>query len=69
MQDSHGRCMFTGCGDRLDIEQLTGMKGNIGYLAHNVASSERGEREFRTFPTCFLMTRQMYSFCVINITG
>lgn len=44
MQDSHGRCMFTGCGDRLDIEQLTGMKGNIGYLAHNVASSERGER-------------------------
>ncbi|WP_461196939.1 SAVED domain-containing protein [Acinetobacter pittii] len=44
MQDSHGRCMFTGCGDRLDIEQLTGMKGNVGYLAHNVASSERGER-------------------------
>ncbi|MDC5543401.1 SAVED domain-containing protein [Acinetobacter baumannii] len=44
MQDSHGRCMFTGCGDRLDIEQLTGMKGNTGYLAHNVASSERGER-------------------------
>lgn len=44
MQDSHGRCMFTGCGDRLDIEQLTGIKGNVSYLAHNVASSERGER-------------------------
>ena len=53
MQDSHGRCMFTGCGDRLDIEQLTGMKGNIGYLAHNVASSERVKENSVPFRLAF----------------
>ena len=43
-KDSHGRCMFTGCGLRLNIDELTGERGNFSYLAHNVASSERGER-------------------------
>lgn len=44
MIDSHGRCMFTGCGERLDIDQLTGVKGNFAYNAHNIASSDNGER-------------------------
>jgi hypothetical protein len=44
MIDSHGRCMFTGCGERLDIDQLTGAKGNFAYNAHNIASSDNGER-------------------------
>lgn len=43
-RDSHGRCMFTGCGQRLGSDELSGEKGNFSYLAHNVASSERGER-------------------------
>ncbi|HFK5645820.1 TPA: hypothetical protein ACG0AK_004657, partial [Enterobacter ludwigii] len=41
---SHGRCMFTGCGENLRIDDLTGDGGNYSYLAHNVASSENGER-------------------------
>lgn len=41
-KDSHGRCMFTGCGLRLNMDELTGAHGNFSYLAHNVASSERG---------------------------
>ncbi|MBV7310199.1 SAVED domain-containing protein [Acinetobacter sp. CWB-G5] len=44
MIDSHGRCMFTGCGENLDIDQLTGSKGNFAYNAHNIASSNNGER-------------------------
>lgn len=44
-KDSHGRCMFTGCGLRLNIDELTGERGNFSYLAHNVASSERGNVE------------------------
>ncbi|WP_186805489.1 SAVED domain-containing protein [Citrobacter sp. TBCS-14] len=43
-KDSHGRCMFTGCGLRLGIDELSGERGNFSYLAHNVASSENGER-------------------------
>ena len=42
--DSHGYCMFLGCGERLDIDSLTGFEGNYGYQAHNVASSENGPR-------------------------
>lgn len=44
MLDSFGRCMFTGCGERLDIDKLTGRKGNYAYNAHNIASSDNGER-------------------------
>ncbi len=44
MHDSHGRCMFTGCGQDLGFDGLTGTEGNFSYLAHNVASSEQGER-------------------------
>nr|VFJ54240.1 MAG: hypothetical protein BECKFW1821B_GA0114236_101736 [Candidatus Kentron sp. FW] len=44
IQDGHGRCMFSGCGERLDIDELTGTEGNYSYLAHNVASSEKGPR-------------------------
>ena len=44
MCDSHGCCMFSGCGEKLNIDVLTGTKGNYSYLAHNVASSEQGER-------------------------
>lgn len=44
LRDSHGRCMFTGCGENLDCEDLTGTTGNYSYLAHNVASSEQGPR-------------------------
>lgn len=44
IRDSHGYCMFEGCGDRLDIDYLTGESGNYSYLAHNVASSESGPR-------------------------
>ncbi|WP_037587246.1 SAVED domain-containing protein [Stenoxybacter acetivorans] len=43
-RDSHGRCMFTGCGQHLGTDNLSGEQGNFSYLAHNVASSERGER-------------------------
>lgn len=42
--DSHGRCMFEGCGQDLGIDDLTGTKGNFSYLAHNIASSEQGAR-------------------------
>jgi len=44
MHDSHGRCMFTGCGDDLGFEEITGTEGNFSYLAHNIASAEKGER-------------------------
>ena len=44
MLASHGRCMFKGCGEDLQFDQLTGTEGNFSYLAHNVASSERGPR-------------------------
>lgn len=44
LRDSHGRCMFTGCGERLDYDEITGTTGNYSYLAHNVASSEQGAR-------------------------
>ena len=43
-QDSHGYCMFEGCGEKLDIDCLTGEVGNFAYMAHNVASSEAGPR-------------------------
>lgn len=42
--DGHARCMFEGCGRRLDVDELTGTEGNYFYLAHNVASSEKGAR-------------------------
>ena len=42
--ESHGRCMFEGCGTDLTIDPITGKKGNYAYLAHNVASSEQGPR-------------------------
>ncbi|SUX38738.1 Uncharacterised protein [Cedecea davisae] len=41
---SHSRCMFIGCGEHLNVDELTGREGNYSYLAHNVASSENGER-------------------------
>ncbi|PYE33907.1 hypothetical protein DFP83_103196 [Idiomarina fontislapidosi] len=44
LRDSHGYCMFEGCGEKLDIDYLTGSAGNFSYLAHNVASSESGPR-------------------------
>lgn len=44
MQDSHGHCMFEGCGERLDIDWLTGRNGNFAYNAHNVGSSVNGPR-------------------------
>ncbi|MGO2278907.1 MULTISPECIES: SAVED domain-containing protein [unclassified Psychrobacter] len=44
MDDSHGRCMFRGCGQRLDVDELTGYEGNYGYLAHITASSTKGPR-------------------------
>jgi hypothetical protein len=43
-RDSFGRCMFTGCGEKLDYDEVSGMSGNYAYLAHNVASSEKGAR-------------------------
>ena len=42
--DAHGRCMFTGCGRDLAIDDITGEPGNFGYFAHNVASAEGGTR-------------------------
>lgn len=44
MEDSHGRCMFSGCGSRLDFDSLSGHRGNFGYMAHNIAASESGPR-------------------------
>ncbi|MGB0834107.1 MAG: SAVED domain-containing protein [Psychrobium sp.] len=43
-KESYGRCMFRGCGERLDQDEVSGVTGNFAYLAHNVASSELGER-------------------------
>lgn len=43
-RESYGRCMFTGCGEKLDCDEITGTTGNYAYLAHNVASSEKGAR-------------------------
>lgn len=44
MEESHGRCMFSGCGLKLGFDSLTGHRGNFGYMAHNVAASENGPR-------------------------
>lgn len=44
MEESHGRCMFSGCGSRLNFDSLSGHRGNFGYMAHNVAASENGPR-------------------------
>ena len=42
--ESHGYCMFDGCGEDLTKDELAGEKGNYSYLAHNIASSENGAR-------------------------
>lgn len=42
--DAHGRCMFEGCGDDLNLDPVTGVRGNFATLAHNVASAETGTR-------------------------
>jgi len=36
--------MFEGCGANLLMDETTGYDGNYSYLAHNVASSEKGPR-------------------------
>lgn len=41
---SFGRCMFEGCGENLEIDEITGECGNYAYLAHNIAASENGPR-------------------------
>ena len=43
-RDSHGYCMFEGCGENLNVEKLTGYTGNFAYNAHIIASSESGPR-------------------------
>lgn len=43
-RDSHGYCMFEGCGEGLSVDQLTGYSGNFAYNAHIIASSEAGPR-------------------------
>lgn len=43
-RESFGRCMFRGCGAKLDYDEVSGTSGNYAYLAHNVASSEQGAR-------------------------
>jgi hypothetical protein len=43
-EDSHGRCMFTGCGELLRKDFTTGNSGNFAYLAHIVAASKDGPR-------------------------
>lgn len=43
-RDSHGYCMFEGCGEYLNVDELTGYSGNFSYNAHIVASSESGPR-------------------------
>ena len=42
--DARGRCMFEGCGLDLTVDPVTGTRGNYSYLAHNIASSEKGPR-------------------------
>jgi len=42
--ESHGYCMFDGCGEDLTKDETTGKRGNFSYLAHNIASSENGAR-------------------------
>lgn len=42
--ESHGRCMFDGCGTDLTRDPITGQRSNFGYEAHNVAASEMGPR-------------------------
>ncbi|MGP9768673.1 SAVED domain-containing protein [Halomonas sp. AOP13-D3-9] len=43
-RESFSRCMFTGCGEKLDHDTISGTTGNYAYLAHNVSSSEQGAR-------------------------
>ncbi|MBT41018.1 MAG: hypothetical protein CMF12_00685 [Idiomarina sp.] len=43
-RNSHGYCMFEGCGENLNVEKLTGYTGNFAYNAHIIASSESGPR-------------------------
>ncbi len=43
-RESYCRCMFRGCGEKLDHDAISGTTGNYAYLAHNVASSEQGAR-------------------------
>ena len=42
--DSHGRCMFEGCGSDLTLDPVSGVRGNFATLAHNIAASEGGTR-------------------------
>lgn len=42
--ESHGRCMFEGCGKDLTLDPQTGQRANFAYEAHNVAASESGPR-------------------------
>lgn len=42
--DAKGYCMFSGCGEDLDIDSTTGEIGNYKTLAHNIGSSEQGPR-------------------------
>ena len=41
---AHGRCMFTGCGKHLMVDEISGVVGNYGYLGHNIGSSQNGAR-------------------------
>lgn len=44
VNESHGRCMFKGCGEKLNVDLITGTAGTYGVLAHNVAASENSTR-------------------------
>ena len=75
-RSSHGRCMFRGCGLKLDIDEITGVVGTYGVLAHNVAASENSTRGIPFFsyqlsddPTNILLLCEKHHRLIDKVAG
>lgn len=73
---SRGRCMFTGCGAKLNLDEITGVDGTFGVLAHNVAASENSTRGIPFFsyklsddPTNILMLCEKHHRLIDKVAG
>lgn len=73
---SHGRCMFKGCGAKLNIDEITGFEGTYGVLAHNVAASENSTRGIPFFsyqlsddPTNILLLCEKHHRLIDKVAG
>lgn len=76
LNTSHGRCMFQGCGAKLNIDEITGTQGTYGVLAHNVAASESSTRGIPFFsyqlsndPTNILLLCEKHHRLIDKVAG